>query len=66
MGISKDDVIYVADLGNEMRVLRTETMMANAVNTKGSVFIVVLVAMMYAMSKIKTENPIDALKNENI
>ncbi len=31
-----------------------------------SVFLVVFITMMYAMSKIKRENPIDALKNENI
>lgn len=31
-----------------------------------SVFLVVFVTMMYAMRKIKKENPIDALKNENI
>lgn len=31
-----------------------------------SVFIVVFVTMMYSMAKIKKENPIDALKNENI
>ena len=31
-----------------------------------SVFAVVFVTMMYAMSKIKKENPIDALKNENL
>lgn len=31
-----------------------------------SVFIVVFVTMMYAMNKIKKDNPIDALKNENL
>lgn len=31
-----------------------------------SVFLVVFVTMMYSMSKIKKENPIDALKNENL
>ncbi len=31
-----------------------------------SVFIVVFATMMYSMSKIKKENPIDALKNENL
>lgn len=31
-----------------------------------SVFAVVFVTMMYAMSKIKKDNPIEALKNENI
>jgi len=31
-----------------------------------SVFAVVFVTMLYAMSKIKRDNPIDALKNENI
>ncbi|HCT90828.1 MAG TPA: ABC transporter permease [Lachnospiraceae bacterium] len=31
-----------------------------------SVFAVVFVTMMYAMSKVKKDNPIDALKNENI
>lgn len=31
-----------------------------------SVFIVVFVTMMYSMSKIRKENPIDALKNENL
>ena len=31
-----------------------------------SVFAVVFITMMYAMSKIKKENPIDALKNENL
>lgn len=31
-----------------------------------SVFIVVFVTMMYSMSKIKKDNPIDALKNENL
>lgn len=31
-----------------------------------SVFIVVFSTMMYSMSKIKKDNPIDALKNENI
>lgn len=30
-----------------------------------SVFLVVFVTMMYAMRKVKKENPIDALKNEN-
>ena len=30
-----------------------------------SVFLVVFVTMMYAMNKVKKENPIDALKNEN-
>ena len=32
----------------------------------GSVFAVVFVTMIYSMRKIKKENPIDALKNENI
>ena len=31
-----------------------------------SVFLVVFATMMYSMSKIKKENPIDALKNENL
>ncbi len=31
-----------------------------------SVFIVVFAAMLYSMSRIKKENPIDALKNENL
>lgn len=31
-----------------------------------SVFAVVFATMMYSMSKIKKENPIDALKNENL
>ncbi len=31
-----------------------------------SVFLVVFATMMYAMNKIKKENPIDALKNENL
>lgn len=31
-----------------------------------SVFSVVFVTMMYSMSKIKKDNPIDALKNENL
>ncbi len=31
-----------------------------------SVFAVVLVTMMYAMRKVKRDNPIDALKNENL
>jgi len=31
-----------------------------------SVFAVVFVSMLYSMSKIKKENPIDALKNENL
>lgn len=31
-----------------------------------SVFLVVFATMMYSMSKIKTDNPIDALKNENL
>lgn len=31
-----------------------------------SVFLVVFVTMMYSMSKIKKENPMDALKNENL
>ena len=31
-----------------------------------SVFLVVFAAMMYSMSRIKKENPIDALKNENL
>jgi putative ABC transport system permease protein len=31
-----------------------------------SVFLVVFVTMMYAMGKIKKDNTIDALKNENI
>ncbi|MBQ4105152.1 MAG: ABC transporter permease [Clostridia bacterium] len=31
-----------------------------------SVFLVVFVTMMYAMRKIKKDNPIDALKNENL
>ena len=32
----------------------------------GSVFAVVFATMIYAMSKIKKDNPIDALKNENL
>lgn len=32
----------------------------------GSVFLVVFATMMYAMRKIKADNPIDALKNENM
>lgn len=32
----------------------------------GSVFLVVFITMIYSMSKIKKDNPIDALKNENI
>ena len=32
----------------------------------GSVFAVVFVTMLYAMRKIKRDNPIDALKNENL
>ena len=31
-----------------------------------SVFLVVFITMLYAMHKIKKENPIDALKNENL
>lgn len=31
----------------------------------GSVFLVVFVSMMYAMRKVKKENPVDALKEEN-
>ena len=31
-----------------------------------SVFAVVFTTMMYSMSKIKKDNPIDALKNENL
>lgn len=31
-----------------------------------SVFVVVFAAMLYSMSKIKKDNPIDALKNENV
>ena len=31
-----------------------------------SVFLVVFITMMYSMSKIKKDNPIDALKNENL
>lgn len=31
-----------------------------------SVFLVVFATMLYSMSKIKKDNPIDALKNENI
>lgn len=31
-----------------------------------SVFLVVFITMIYAMSKIKKDNPIDALKNENL
>lgn len=31
-----------------------------------SVFLVVFATMMYAMQKVKTDNPIDALKNENL
>jgi putative ABC transport system permease protein len=32
----------------------------------GSVFVVVFATMIYSMSKIKKDNPIDALKNENL
>lgn len=32
----------------------------------GSVFLVVFATMLYSMSKIRKDNPIDALKNENI
>ena len=32
----------------------------------GSVFIVVFATMLYATKKIRNDNPIDALKNENI
>ena len=32
----------------------------------GSVFLVVFATMMYSMRKIKADNPIDALKNENM
>jgi putative ABC transport system permease protein len=31
-----------------------------------SVFLVVFATMMYSMCKIKKDNPIDALKNENL
>jgi putative ABC transport system permease protein len=31
-----------------------------------SVFLVVFATMMYSMRKIKADNPIDALKNENL
>ena len=31
-----------------------------------SVFLVVFATMMYSMSKVKKDNPIDALKNENL
>ena len=31
-----------------------------------SVFLVVFITMMYSMSKIRMDNPIDALKNENL
>jgi len=34
--------------------------------TVGSVFIVVFSTMLYSMSKIKKDNPIDALRNENL
>lgn len=30
-----------------------------------SIFVVVFATMLYAMGRIKRENPIDALKNEN-
>ena len=32
----------------------------------GSVFLVVFVTMLYATDKLKKDNPIDALKNENL
>lgn len=32
----------------------------------GSVFVVVFATMLYSMSKVKKDNPIDALKNENL
>jgi putative ABC transport system permease protein len=32
----------------------------------GSVFAVVFATMLYSMGKIKKDNPIDALKNENL
>ena len=32
----------------------------------GSVFLVVFTTMLYARSKLKKDNPIDALKNENL
>lgn len=32
----------------------------------GSVFVVVFATMLYAMSEIKRDNPIDALRNENL
>ena len=32
----------------------------------GSVFLVVFATMLYSMDKIKKDNPIDALKNENL
>jgi len=32
----------------------------------GSVFAVVFAAMLYFMHKIKKDNPIDAMKNENL
>ena len=31
-----------------------------------SVFLVVFITMLYAMNRIKRENPLDALRNENI
>ena len=31
-----------------------------------SVFLVVFATMMYSMSKVKKDNPVDALKNENL
>lgn len=38
----------------------------SVVITVGSVFVVVFSTMLYSMSKIKKDNPIDALRNENL
>lgn len=39
---------------------------ASIVIAVGSVFLVVFATMLYATGKIRNDNPIDALKNENI
>ena len=51
--------------GNEYGMAFTLPWAANLI-ASASVFLVVFVTMMYSMSKVKKENIVDALKNENL
>ena len=53
-------------LSPEMSAAGMVTLYVPALSVAGSVFAVVFATMLYATGKIRKENTVDALKNENL